>query len=113
LAAGMIRGSVADASTQPQRRPALVIFTEPVPEAGILERRLTTAGADAVRTSITNVQTLRSLLALGLIVLVETPLPASTLEALAEFPIFDAASFSSAEAIAPLLLQPGKRASHD
>jgi sulfate adenylyltransferase large subunit len=113
LAAGMIRSSVAESSTEPRRRPSLVIFTESSPQAAILERQLIAAGTEAVRTSLTNVQTLRSLLAIGLVVLVETPLPASTLDALAEFPILDAASFSSAEAIAAPLLQPGKRASHD
>jgi hypothetical protein len=113
LAAGMIRRSVAADATEPQRRPALVTFAATSPHVSILEHQLLASGAEAVRTSVTNEKTLRSLLALGLIVLVETPLPPAALSALAEFPILDAAGFSSTAELAALLLQPGKRVSHD
>jgi sulfate adenylyltransferase large subunit len=113
LAAGMIRRNVAEIATEPQHRPALVAFAATSLQVSVLEQRLITAGADTIRTSLTNERTLRSLLGLGLIVLVESPLPTKTLEALAEFPTLDAAKFSSTAEIAVLLLQPGRRISHD
>jgi sulfate adenylyltransferase subunit 1 len=108
LAAGMISRSVAEAAKEPLHRPALVTVAAGFALTAALERELLAEGAEVVRTSITNEKTLLSLLALGLIVLVEAPLSASTLEALAEFMTLDAASFSSTAEIVKLLLQPWK-----
>ena len=113
LAAGMIRRGVAQAATAPLHKPALVSFTAAVPEIQDLEQHLLAAGAEVVRTFVINEKTLRGLLALGLIVLVEAPLPAATLEALAEFTPLLAANLSSTAEIAALLLESWKRADHD
>jgi sulfate adenylyltransferase large subunit len=107
LAAGMIRESVAEAITSPQHKPALVTFTQSSTQISVLEKELTAAGAEVVRTSLTNVKTLRSLLTLGLIVLIDSALHTSSLETLAEFQILDAADFSSTAEIAAQLLQSG------
>jgi sulfate adenylyltransferase subunit 1 len=106
LAAGMITRSAAAATTELKHRPAIVTFTVASQLATTLERELFSAGAEVVRTSITAEKTLRSLLALGLIALVEAPVPTATLQALAEFTILNAAEFSSITQLAALLLQP-------
>jgi sulfate adenylyltransferase subunit 1 len=108
LAAGMVRGSVADAAQGPRHSPAIVSFPASSASIVVLERELLAAGAEVVRTSITAEKTLRGLLALGLIVLVEAPLPPATAQALDEFTTLDATDFSSTTEIASLLLQPGK-----
>jgi len=108
LAAGMISRSVAEAAKEPLHRPALVTLAASSTLTATIEEQLLAEGAEVVRTSITNEKTLRGLLALGLIVLVEAPLSASTLEALAEFMTLDAASFPSTAEIVKLLLQPWK-----
>jgi sulfate adenylyltransferase subunit 1 len=105
LAAGMIRRSVAAASQALRYRPALVIFAAASPSIEMLEQELLAAGAEVVRTAITGEKTLRGLLALGLIVLVEGALLQATLASLAEFTTLDAAEFSSAAEIAALLLR--------
>jgi sulfate adenylyltransferase large subunit len=106
LAAGMIRRSVAEVEGGSLHQPAAVIFAAASPLIVALERELIAEGAQVVRTSITGERTLRGLLALGLIVLVEELVPSAALEALAEFTILDAADFSSMGEISALLLQP-------
>jgi len=109
LAAGMIRRSVAAAAQHSRHLPALVLFGAASQAVAALEEHLLLSGAEVVRTSVTREQALRGLLALGLIVIVEAPLPPATLEALAEFNIVNATEASPAE-IAALLLQPAKEA---
>jgi hypothetical protein len=104
LAAGMIRRSLAEASQKPQHTPALVFFSSPSPTIAILEQELLAAGAEVVRTSITSEKTLRGLLALGLIVLVEGTLAAATRDALSTFTTLNAKDFASATEIASHLL---------
>jgi sulfate adenylyltransferase subunit 1 len=108
LAAGMIRGAVADAAQAPRYNPALVSFPAASPFIAVLEQELFAAGAEVVRTSVTSEKTLRALLALGLIVLLEAPLPATATQTLNEFTILDAADLSSTAELASLLLQPRK-----
>jgi len=104
LAAGMIRRSITDASHTPQHEPALVVFTSPSDAIATLEQTLLAAGTEVVRTAITTEKTLRGLLALGLIVIVDGTLPATARDALSEFTTLDAAEFASAEEIAARLL---------
>jgi sulfate adenylyltransferase subunit 1 len=108
LAGGLIHRSVAEAAAGPRHKPALVSFFPTSNPIELLERDLVVAGAEVVRTLTTSDKTLRSLLTLGLIVLVEGSLSDSTLKALSEFYILDADNFSSTGEIASLLLQPGK-----
>jgi len=108
LAAGMIRHSIAESETLPVHRPALVRVAAADQLAGVLEQALLAAGAEVVRTCTQSEKTLRGLLALGLVVLVEAPLPTATLDALKEFTIIEAAEISSAHELAALLLQPEK-----
>jgi sulfate adenylyltransferase subunit 1 len=84
LAAGMIRGGISDAVRK--QRPALVTFPEGAADAvNQLERDLLGVGAEVVKTSVTTAATLRGLLALGLIVLVEGAPARETLGELVEF----------------------------
>jgi sulfate adenylyltransferase subunit 1 len=94
VAAGMIRGSV-EAAEAARHRPGLVRFAVGSPEIAAVERELLAADAEVVRTRVTNGKTLRGLLALGLIVLVEGELA----EEFAEFAVLDAGEFGSAEEI--------------
>jgi sulfate adenylyltransferase subunit 1 len=104
LAAGMIRRTLADASRTPQHAPALVYFLSSSPAIAALEQQLLAANVEVVRTAVTSEKTLRGLLALGLIVLVEGTLPASTRDALSAFTILDATNFASTKEIATHLL---------
>jgi len=108
LAAGMIRRGVADDAQRPQCGPALVLFAAGSDSVPAVERELLAAGAEVVRTSITGEKTLRGLLALGLIVLVDGVIPPATLEALSEFITLEAAAVPSTAEIATRLLRPGK-----
>jgi len=113
LAAGMIRRSVAETVQGPRYNPAIVFF-KPRPGAessnaiAALEQKLLRAEAEVVRTAITAEKTLRSLLALRLIVLVEGAPSQTTLHALSEFTTLDADRFSSSGELAALLLEPRK-----
>ncbi|HEY4356310.1 MAG TPA: sulfate adenylyltransferase subunit CysN [Acidobacteriaceae bacterium] len=113
LAAGMIRRSVAEAAQGPRYKPAIVFFgrrpgVESSNAIATLEQELLRAEAEVVRTAIIVEKTLRSLLALQLIVLVEGAPSSATLGALSEFTILDATRFSSIAEIAALLLAPQK-----
>jgi sulfate adenylyltransferase large subunit len=104
LAAGMIRRSVSASAAAPQHAPALVFFANnSAAIADALEQQLLSAGAEVVRTVITSQKTLRGLLALGLIVLVEAELPP---QSLAGFTVLNAADFNAPTDIASRLLQP-------
>jgi len=103
LAAGMIRRSVEDASREPHHRPALIFFAAGSPSVAAVERELLAGGAEVVRTSVTGEETLRGLLALGLIVLVEGVVSPATLNALSEFTTQDAGTASTAEIATSLL----------
>jgi sulfate adenylyltransferase subunit 1 len=111
LAAGMIRRSLTEASPTPQHTPALVFFSSSSPSIAVVEKELLAAGAEVVRTAITTEKTLRGLLALGLIVLVEGMLSPATQDALSEFSTLHAAEFASVEEIAARLLASDKEAS--
>jgi sulfate adenylyltransferase subunit 1 len=106
LAAGMIRRGVGTAAQGPSHRPALVCFHATSQAVAALEQELLDADAEVVRTSVGNEKTLRGLLALGLIVLLEAPLASAALQALAEFTVLDAAAFASTAELAALLLRP-------
>jgi sulfate adenylyltransferase subunit 1 len=111
LAAGMIRRSLAESSTQASHAAALVTCDRGGAQVAELEARLLAAGVQVVRTSVASEKTLRGLLALGLIVLLEAPLQATALKALADFTVLSASDVSSAPQLAPLLLPQG-RAGH-
>ena len=102
LAAGMIRrGLETEQGSAPTHAPALVVFTAastlPIAE---VEHQLLEQSALVVRTAVLAEKTLRALLALGLIVLVEGDVPAQTLAALVEFNTLGAQDFATAEALA-------------
>ena len=99
LAAGMIRrGLSTDQENATTHQPALIAFTAastlPIAE---VEHQLLEQGALVVRTAVLAEKTLRALLALGLIVLVEGDIPAPTLGALAGFTLLDAGDFASTD----------------
>jgi sulfate adenylyltransferase subunit 1 len=104
LAAGMIRGGLSSAS-ETRHRAALVTFPAGALVAvNRLERELLALDAEVVKTSVTAAVTLRGLLALGLIVLVEGALSRETLSALAEFATVETTGFTTtAEIVAQLL----------
>jgi len=108
LAAGMIRRSVGGTTQEPQHRPALVTFAASSHSVATVEQDLLATGAEVVRTSVTAEKTLRSLLALGLIVLVEGSLSPETLTGLSEFTILNAEEVSSTADIAARLVPPQK-----
>jgi sulfate adenylyltransferase subunit 1 len=111
LAAGMIRRSLADASNVSQHAPALVYFSSTSSSVIVaVEQELLAAGAEVIRTSITTEKTLRGLLALGLIVLLEGTLPESTRNTLSTFLTLDAEQFTTTAEIAARLLVPQKEA---
>jgi sulfate adenylyltransferase large subunit len=105
LAAGMILRSVAAATQGPLHTPALVAFSSTSQRVEVLEEELVRAGAGVVRTKITEAKTLRALLALGLIVLVEGVVSPATLETLGEFIILDASEYTSTAEMTSILLQ--------
>ncbi|QMV19433.1 sulfate adenylyltransferase subunit CysN [Granulicella sp. 5B5] len=101
LAAGMIRrGLETEQGSAPTHASALVVFTAastlPIAE---VEHQLLEQGALVVRTAVLAEKTLRALLALGLIVLVEGDVPAQTLAALAEFNTLEARTFVTPEEV--------------
>jgi sulfate adenylyltransferase large subunit len=97
LAAGMIRRSIAAEDSVLTHKPALITFAANAAlEISAVECELLLAGAAFVRTSIVAEKTLRGLLALGLVVLVDGTPAATTLAALSEFTILEAATFASA-----------------
>jgi sulfate adenylyltransferase subunit 1 len=71
LAAGMIRRGLSAASPSQHRKSALLIGSNPAIDPALLEADLIAAGALVVRTRIADHAILRSLLALGLVVLFE------------------------------------------
>jgi sulfate adenylyltransferase large subunit len=97
LAAGMIRRGVAwEASgSQPREGVLFVASDSAASDSVAAEERIIAAGGQVVRTRIHDAAILRSLLALGLVVVVEGTLPSHALEALAAAGIVpkDAASF--------------------
>jgi sulfate adenylyltransferase large subunit len=82
VAAGMIRRSLEDGDTSTHTLGALITVAEYTESSQELEKRLTDAGAQVVRTRIHDAAVLRSLYALGLVVLVERTLSAETMETL-------------------------------
>jgi len=90
LAAGMIRRAVATAEAGPEHKAAVVLLDGSL--VAELELALLKEGAAVVRTRVTAVKTLRGLLALGLISLVEGIIDEATHEALtiAGFAVVDA-----------------------
>ncbi len=97
----MIRRSLAtEQGSTLTHQPALIAFTAastlPIAE---VEHQLLEQGALVVRTAVLAEKTLRALLALGLIVLVEADIPAPTLAALAGFTLLDAGHFNSTDAL--------------
>jgi len=93
LAAGMIRHGVAKDEDGPKHKPALVLVGAEH-QSHELEDALLREGAAVVRTRVTAEKTLRGLLALGLIVLVEGKLESDVLKA-SGFEVVDAAGFVS------------------
>ena len=76
LAAGMILRAVSSSHQPTRHRPALLYYTtrkEAALSIDEVESLLLQAGADSVRTSVTKESTLRGLLALGLVVIVDDP----------------------------------------
>jgi sulfate adenylyltransferase subunit 1 (EFTu-like GTPase family) len=73
LAAGMIRKGLASERTGVLRHGALLLVAQD--KAAALEEALLAAGAPAVRTRVVDISILRSLVALGVLVLLEAELP--------------------------------------
>jgi len=108
LAAGMVRSSVEGEGRELRHTPGLVYFSaHSVPTAASLEPELLALGAAVVRTTVLSEKTLRGLLGLGLIVLVEGTPSAQTLATLAEFTVLDAATFQVAADITARLQRAG------
>jgi len=103
LAAGMIRHGVAKDEDGPKHKPALVLVGAEH-QSHELEDALLREGAGVVRTRVTAEKTLRGLLALGLIVLVEGKLEGDALG----FVVVDAASFASSDELLEHLLSTGE-----
>jgi sulfate adenylyltransferase large subunit len=101
LAAGMIRRGVSQHTTH--RTPALITLgANSTHNIAALEQTLLAEGVDVIRTQITRLEILRSLFALGLVVLLETDTDASILS---EFHPITAANFRDADAIVSALKQ--------
>jgi sulfate adenylyltransferase large subunit len=106
LAAGMIRSGLSD--TTQRRKAALVTFPDGATEAvNRLERELLALDAEVVKTAVTSVTTLRGLLALGLIVLVEGVVARETLSELDEFVTLASAEFTTSVEIREQLVLAG------
>jgi hypothetical protein len=98
LAAGMIRSGLSD--TTQRHNAALVTFPDGATEAvNRLERELLALDAEVVKTAATSVTTLRGLLALGLIVLVEGVVARETLSELDEFVTLGSAGLTTSAEI--------------
>jgi len=93
LAAGMIRRAVSTREAGPEHQPALVLVGAET-QSRELEEALLREGAAVVRTRVVAEKTLRGLLALGLIVLVEGKLESDALKA-SGFAVVDAAGFAN------------------
>jgi sulfate adenylyltransferase large subunit len=118
LAAGMIRHGHATDETAPRHKPALVLFevrTHSKDLIGELEHILLTDGASVVRTRVVAEKTLRELLSLGLISLVEGALDEHTRKALAvgDFAVIDSAKFAHVSDLTEHLRQIGVLAPQD
>jgi sulfate adenylyltransferase large subunit len=106
LAAGMIRSGLSDATKR--HKAALVTFPEGATAAvNRLERELLALDAEVVKTAVTSVTTLRGLLALGLIVLVEGAVARETLRELDEFMTLETAGFTTTADIREQLIASG------
>jgi sulfate adenylyltransferase subunit 1 len=106
LAAGMIRSGLSD--TTQRHKAALVTFPDGATEAvNRLERELLALDAEVVKTAVTSVTTLRGLLALGLIVLVEGVVARETLNKLDEFVTLGSAGFTTTADIREQLVLAG------
>jgi sulfate adenylyltransferase large subunit len=114
LAAGMIRRGISVEDNALTHKPALITFaTNTALEISGVERELLLAGAVVVRTSIVAEKTLRGLLALGLVVLVDGTPAAATLAALSDFTTLEAATFTTASALTAKLHTDGILASQN
>jgi sulfate adenylyltransferase large subunit len=106
LAAGMIRRGLSAQTEASAHKPALIAFTaNSMLSVAEVEHRLRCEGALVVRTAVLAERTLRALLSLGLVVLLEADSAESTFSALAEFNPFDAGSFESTHALVKHLTQ--------
>jgi sulfate adenylyltransferase subunit 1 len=106
LAAGMIRSGLSD--TTQRHKAALVTFPDGATEAvSRLERELLALDAEVVKTAVTSVTTLRGLLALGLIVLVEGVVARETLSELNEFVTLGSAGLTTSAEIREQLVLAG------
>jgi hypothetical protein len=106
LAAGMIRRGIAGQESEAQHKPAIVFF-RPNSSLSIadVEKALLAQGALVVRTGVLQEKTLRALLALGLVVLVEGEPSAQTVAALGEFATLHAKDFGATSDLAAHLTQ--------
>jgi hypothetical protein len=106
LAAGMIRSGRSD--TTQRHKAALVTFPDGATDAvNRLERELLALDAEVVKTVVTSVTTLRGLLALGLIVLVEGVVARETLSELDEFVTLGSAGLTTSAEIREQLVLAG------
>ena len=106
LAAGMIRSGGSATSSALRRASGIVFFAPGASDTmAAVERELLAEGIEIVRTASLAERTLRGLLALGLVVLVEGTPTAEQRAALTELPMADAADFLSPSTIALHLLQ--------
>ena len=100
LAAAMIRRGIASEQGSAVHKPALITFTAGSSQTiAEVEHALLAQGALVVRTAVLAEKTLRALLALGLIVLVEGDVPGPILETLRDFATLDAQSFAATSAL--------------
>jgi sulfate adenylyltransferase large subunit len=94
LAAGMIRRGLSSEPSSSQPGRAILLIADDARHSRDVEEQLVSAGAQVVRTRIRDAAVLRSLLALGLVVLVEEALSPETLDVLAAAGIVPVAAAS-------------------
>ena len=102
LAAGMIRRAAASSDAATTHKPAIIRFAA-LNDVSQLEQLLLAEGAAVVRTRVTAEKTLRGLLALGLIVLLESDVK----PALNDVDLIEGGSFSSGADLVEHLRQSG------
>jgi sulfate adenylyltransferase large subunit len=108
LAAGMIRRGLAGEQGSASHKPGLIVFGASTSlSIGEVERTLLAEGALVVRTGVLAEKTLRALLALGLIVLVEGDVPDAIGAGLRDFAVVDGKDFITAGALIEHLQRDG------
>jgi sulfate adenylyltransferase large subunit len=108
LAAGMIHRGLSTEDAALLHKPALIYFPAgSASSIAVFERQLLALGSTVVRTAVVSGKLLRSLLALGVIVLVDGTPTSDTLITLSEFTTLNAYSYANPADIAAHLMASG------